>query len=86
MVAEKGVKADPEVWLPLLEDYRMLSLPHDTVLEGRLKPEFGPDSPEVAQVLRQWPARAYVSKTVGGTEVVLVYQLKTESWKFPWTR
>ena len=84
MAAEKGVKADPEIWLPLLEDYRVLSLPHDTVLEGRLKPGFGSDSPEVAQVLRQWPARAYISKTAGGTEVVLVYQLKNKPWKFPW--
>ena len=84
MAAEKGVKSEPEVWLPLLEDYRMLSLARDTVLEGRLKPEFGPDSPEVVQVLRQWPARAHVSKTAGGTEVVLVYQLKNEPWKLPW--
>jgi len=84
MAAENGVKPDPAVWLPLLADYRLTSLPHDTVLEGRLNDGLTPESPEVVAVLEQWPARAHLAAGRDGTELVLVYQVKDESNPWPW--
>jgi membrane-associated protease RseP (regulator of RpoE activity) len=75
-MAEKlGVKVDLSAWIPLLERYRVHSLPHETVLAGRLRPELAPESPEVLAALQAWPAQAHLHATDDGTEVVLVYRL-----------
>ncbi len=71
-----GVKPNLDVWTPLLAEHRLASLPHDTVIEGRLHSHLNPDSPEVVEALETWSARAYLSEEEEGTSVVLVYQLK----------
>jgi len=71
--------------MPLLAESQLSSLPHDTVLRGRLRPDLGPDAPEVVAALAAWPARAYLATDEDGTEVVLVYQLKAARPRtFPW--
>ena len=84
MGAEKGVKPDPSVWLPLLDEHRLNSLPHDTVIEGTLKEGLSLDHPDVVETLASWPGRAYLLENDGRVEVVLVYQLKTERRSVPW--
>lgn len=85
MTAEKGVKLDPELWLPLLEEYRLTSLPDDTVLRGVLREGLGPGSPEVRAALEEWPAQAHLISGPERTEVVLVYQIKEEPSRAPLT-
>jgi Zn-dependent protease len=84
MAAENGVKPDPSLWLPLLGHYRLTALPRDTVLEGRLNEGLTAESDEVLDVLAQWPARAHFATDEEGTGVVLVYQVKEESTRWPW--
>ena len=84
MGPRKVVKADPGVWFPLLDSYRMTGLPHDTVLEGMLRPELDAASPEVVAAMGAWPAPAYLDYQGGRTHVVLVYPLREERWAFPW--
>lgn len=80
----EGVKPDPAVWLPLLETYRLTALPHDTVLEGTLRPELTAASPEVLRALESWPAPVYLQHEDGATHLVLVYQMKEEERRWPW--
>lgn len=80
------VKPDPTVWLDLFDEYRLTSLPHDTVLEGTLRTGLDAASPEVVEALAHWPAPAYLHQTGGRTEVVLVYQLKSEPARIPWVQ
>ena len=84
MGAMEVVKPDPGVWLPLLDSYTLTNLPHDTVLEGTLRPELDAASPEVLAALEAWPAPAYLHHEAGVTEVVLVYQMKDEPRAIPW--
>lgn len=84
MAGQKAVKPDPRVWIPLLEEYRLTSLPHDTVLRGTLRSELDENAPEVLEAMRVWPASAYVQSEGGETDVVLVYQLKEASPRIPW--
>ena len=72
MAAEKGVKLDPGVWHPLLDDYRLTSLPYDTVVQGTLREGLSPDSPEVLHALEAWSGDAHLfSDERGRTELVL---------------
>lgn len=84
MAAEMGVKADPTVWLPLLDEHRLTVLPHDTVMEGTLRAGLSPDHPEVLAMLDAWPARAYLNEVDDRVDVVLVYQPKDEERSIPW--
>ena len=84
MAPRKAVKADPGLWLPLLDSYRMTALPHDTVLEGTLRPDLDAASPEVVAAMEDWSASAYLDHQDGRTHVVLVYPLREERWTFPW--
>jgi Zn-dependent protease len=77
------VKPDPGLWLPLLDEYRLTSLPCDTVLEGTLLPGLTAASPEVTEALEKWPAPAYLHETGQGTHLVLVYQIKDERRSWP---
>lgn len=86
MGGEKGVKPDPTVWLPLLDEHRMTSLPEDTILQGTLREGLTADHPDVVSTLAAWNGRAYLHEEAGRVEVVLVYQLKErEARQFPWT-
>jgi membrane-associated protease RseP (regulator of RpoE activity) len=78
MGGRKAVKPDPAVWLPLLDDFRLTSLPNDTVLEGRLRADLHASSSEVVDALAEWPAAAYLQSEDDQTHVVLVYQVKAE--------
>ncbi len=73
MTAQEPVKPDPGQWLPLLETYGIQALPHDTVLQGTLRPDLDPSSPEVLAALDSWSTSAYLYHEDGVTEVVLVY-------------
>ncbi len=84
MAAEMGVKADPTVWLPLLDEHRLTALAHDTVMEGTLRPDLTPEHPEVVEQLDAWPGRAYLNDVDGRVEVLLVYQPKDEPRSIPW--
>ncbi len=84
MAEKMGVKVDLSPWMPLLERYRIHALPHDTVLEGRLRPELGPTSPEVLAALEQWSEVAHFDANDEGTDVVLVYRLRAEPPSRPW--
>ena len=84
MRGKRTVKPDPNLWHPLLEHYRLTSLPHDTVLEGRLRSYLDPASDYVTRVLASWPASAYLHDHADGTDVVLVYQVKDEPVRPPW--
>jgi len=85
MVGERGVKLDPGLWLPLLEEYRLTSLPADTVLRGTLHEGLDATSPEVRSALEQWPAQAHLLAGATRTEVVLVYQIKEDAPPTPFT-
>jgi Zn-dependent protease len=85
MAGEKGVKLDPEIWLPLLTEYRLTSLPNDTVLLGTLREGLGATSSEVRAALEAWPAQAHLLAGPERTEVVLVYQIKNEPSRLPFT-
>jgi hypothetical protein len=37
MALGKAVKPDPDLWLPLLGEYRLTPFPNDTLLEGTLR-------------------------------------------------
>jgi hypothetical protein len=78
MAGKKAVKPDPSIWLPLLDEYRLTSLPHDTVLEGTLRPDLSASSDEVVGALECWPAAAYLQREDDLTYIVLVYQIKEE--------
>lgn len=78
MAGSQRVKPDPGIWLPLLEEYGLTTLPGDTVLRGRLKDHLSVDSAEVREALEAWPAQAHLSADTDGVEVVLVYQMKEE--------
>jgi len=84
MTQKMGVKVDLSVWMPLLVESRLTTLPYDTILRGRLRPEFRPGSPEVVAALEGWSAQAHLQDDDEGTEVVLVYQLKDEPRAIPW--
>ena len=84
MAGQKAVKPDPGPWLPLLEAYRLTSLPHDTVLEGTLRPDLTAASAEVTHALAEWPATAYLQREGDATHVVLVYRIKDEPRRWPW--
>lgn len=79
MMGSERVNPDPGVWLPLLEDYELTTLPGDTLLRGTLRSELGVDSPEVREALESWPGQAHLSADEDGVDVVLVYQLKARS-------
>jgi len=80
----KAVKADPAVWLPLLDSYRLTALPHDTVLEGTLRGDLHAASPEVLEALERWNDPAYLDHRDGVTQVVLVYEMRSEPRTVPW--
>lgn len=84
MVGGKAVKPDPAVWLPLLADYRLTALPHDTVLEGTLRSGLDAGSAEVQAALSQWPAAAHLEAGDEQTRVLLVYRVRDEPWRWPW--
>ena len=83
MTGRRAVKPDPSLWLPLLDEYKLTSLPHDTVLEGTLRAGLDPSSGEVVDALARWPAAAYLHVQGEKTELVLVYQIKDEPWRWP---
>jgi len=86
MVGTKAVKPDPAIWLPLLAEYRLTALPHDTVLEGTLHSGLSAASPEVQSALSEWPAAAHLQSEDGRTRVVLVYRLRDEPRRWPWVQ
>lgn len=84
MGTRKAVKPDPGVWLPLLDSYKLMALPHDTVLEGTLRPDLDAASPDVLAALEAWPAPAYLDHQDLRTDVVLVYPSRDEALAVPW--
>lgn len=84
MALRKEVKPDPGVWLPLLADYRLTSLPNDTLLEGTLREDLTGASPEVQAALQAWPASAYLHHEDETTHVALVYHASDERGRGPW--
>lgn len=78
MTVGERVNPDPGVWLPLLEEYELTTLPGDTLLRGTLREDLSVDSAEVQEALESWPAQAHVSAGSEGVEVVLVYQVKEQ--------
>lgn len=84
MGAPKAVKPDPGLWMPLLDEYRLTSLPHDTVLQGRLRNGLTGVSPEVLAALEEWPASAYLEHREDATHVVLVYRIRETGTGVPW--
>jgi membrane-associated protease RseP (regulator of RpoE activity) len=84
MAGRKEVKPDPGLWLPLLGEYRLTSLPHDTLLEGVLREGLTGASPEVQQAIEEWPASAYLHFEDGETQVALVYHARDERGRGPW--
>lgn len=84
MGGQRAVKPDPGVWLPLLEDYHLTSLPYDTVLQGTLSADLDAGSPEVVQALAEWSAPAYLHRDRTGTKLVLVYQAREEPGRSRW--
>lgn len=76
MSPKNAVKLDPAPWFDLFEEYKLTSLPHDTVLHGVLRSDLTPDHPEVLEVIAEWPAPVHIEHGADGTDVVLVYQLK----------
>ena len=78
MALRKAVKPDPALWLPLLAEYRLTSLPKETLLEGTLREDLTGASPEVRAALEAWPASAHLTLERDGTHVVLVYRLFTD--------
>ena len=54
MTEKMGVKVDLSVWMPLLSESQLTSLPHDTVLRGRLRPDLDPSSEESFIVFKIW--------------------------------
>ncbi len=68
-----GVKVDPGPWMPLLVDVRLTTLPHDLMVEGRLRDGLAPDAPEVIDALAAAPVRADFEASADGTRVVLVF-------------
>ncbi|MDX1495341.1 MAG: site-2 protease family protein, partial [Longimicrobiales bacterium] len=76
MLGSERVNPDPGVWLPLLEEYELTTLPGDTLLRGTLLAGLDVDSPEVRKALEAWPGQAHLSADEDGVDVVLVYQLK----------
>jgi len=86
MVGAEAVKPDPAVWLPLLAEYRLTSLPQDAVLEGTLRPDLTAASPEVQAALSEWPTAAHLQSEDGQTRVVLVYRIRDEPRRWPWVQ
>jgi Zn-dependent protease len=84
MALRKAGKPDPGLWLPLLEEYRLTSLPNDTLLEGTLREDLTGASPEVQDAIRDWPAAAYLRTEEGRTKVALVYHSRDERGRGPW--
>ena len=76
MSAKNGVKHDPSAWFELLSEYRLTTLPYDTVLSGVLREDLSPDHPDVLEAIAAWPAPVHLEHGVDGIDVVLVYQLK----------
>lgn len=72
MTPEKGVKEDLGRWLPLLESYRLRSLPHDLLVVGRLRPDLDAAGPELADALDGWPHPVHLHADPDGVEVALV--------------
>jgi membrane-associated protease RseP (regulator of RpoE activity) len=84
MALRKAVKPDPGLWLPLLAEYRLTSLPNDTLLEGTLREDLTGASPEVQRAIQEWPASVYLHHEDGRTQVALVYHVKDERGRGPW--
>lgn len=85
MAGSRAVKpADPSIWIPLLAEYRLITLPFDTVLQGTLRPDLTAASPEVTRALGEWTAPAYLQMEDGLTQVVLVYPARREPKRWPW--
>ncbi len=72
MTVQDPVKADPGPWLPLLDEYAIQVLTHDTVVHGTLRTDLDPSSPEVLEALESWSAPAYLNHEGDVTEIVLV--------------
>jgi membrane-associated protease RseP (regulator of RpoE activity) len=83
MAGREAVKPDPSLWLPLLDEYRVTALPHDTVLRGTLRSGLDAASPEVVDALARWPAAAYLQTEGEATGLVLVYRLRDEPRRWP---
>lgn len=84
MTRRSEVKPDPGLWLPLLAEYRLTSLPNDTLLQGTLRSDLDGASPEVQAALRAWPASCYLHHEDGTTSVALVYHATDERGRGPW--
>ena len=84
MALRKAVKPDPGVWLPLLGEYRLTSLPNDTLLEGTLREDLTGASPEVQAALQAWPASAHLKHEGDRTQVALVYHASDERGRGLW--
>ena len=84
MALRKAGKPDPGMWLPLLADYELTSLPNDVLLEGTLREGLTASSPEVLVALEEWPATAYLRHEDEQTNVALVYHATDERGRGPW--
>lgn len=85
MVGPRAVKpVDSTMWIPLLAEYRRVSLAFENVLVGTLLPHLDPASPEVIEALESWPGQAYLDARARGTHIVLVYPAARRPRRWPW--
>jgi len=73
-----GVKIDPGAWMPLLVDVRITTLPHDLLVQGRLRDGLTSDAPEVVDALTAEPVRADFVTEGDVTRVALVFPATEE--------
>lgn len=75
-----AVKENPVgVWLPLLGEYELTTLPHDILLRGTLLPGLDGASPQVLEALEGWEGEAHLHAQDGATEIVLVLAGRDEA-------
>ncbi len=72
MTHPEGVNPVSEAWFALVGEYRVGVYRGEEVVQGRLLPGLGPDSPEVRSLLDAWSGPAYLHRDGEYTEIVLV--------------
>jgi Zn-dependent protease len=70
-------------WFSLFAVYRVLVIRNDEVIQGVLRPDLRPGSPDLEEGLRSWPGRHYLQSGPAGVELTLVRPIarpETERW------
>jgi Zn-dependent protease len=70
-------------WFSLFAVYRVLVIRNDEVIQGVLRPDLRPGSPDLEAGLRSWRGRHYLQSGPAGVELTLVRPIagpETERW------